>query len=53
MVFIFNDNANGNGNIVNNYNIPLSIWENQKKYIEKLEQENTELKDKISKLEGK
>jgi hypothetical protein len=53
MVFIFNDNANGNGNIVNNYNIPLSIWETQKKYIEKLEQENEEQKNIILELQTK
>ena len=39
MIFIFNDNSTGNGNIVNNYTIPQSIWESQKKYIEKLEDE--------------
>lgn len=47
MVFIFNDNSTGNGNgigNVNNYNIPLSMWESQKKYIEMLEIENINLK---------
>lgn len=49
LVFIFNDNATGNGNIVsNNYNIPLSVWETQKKYIEKLEAEIEMLKAKIN-----
>lgn len=50
MIFIFNDNSTGNGNIVNNnYNIPLSIWESQKKYIEKLEAEIESLKAEIAK----
>lgn len=46
MVFIFNDTSNRNGNIVNNnYNIPLSLWESQKKYIEKIEQELEAMKE--------
>ncbi|MCU7614941.1 helix-turn-helix transcriptional regulator [Chryseobacterium sp. GMJ5] len=52
LVFIFNDNSTGNGNGVgniNNYNIPLSIWESQKKYIEKLEAEIESLKAEIDK----
>lgn len=50
MVFIFNDNSTGNGNVVNNnYNIPLSVWETQKKYIEKLEAEIEELKNALGK----
>ena len=50
LVFIFNDNSTGNGNIVsNNYNIPLSLWESQKKYIEKLETEIQNLKAIIDK----
>lgn len=45
LIFIFNDNSTGNGNVVsNNYNIPLSVWEAQKKYIEKLEEEIENLK---------
>lgn len=44
MVFIFNDNS---GNIVNNYSIPLSLWESQKKYIEKLERELETSKEEI------
>ena len=44
MIFIFNDNSSGNGNIVTNYTIPQSIWETQKKYIERLEEENRSLK---------
>jgi transcriptional regulator with XRE-family HTH domain len=43
-VFIFSDNATGNINSKVNYNIPLSMWENQKKYIEKLEKELEELR---------
>lgn len=51
MVMIFNDNAVGNGNgiiVNNNYNIPLSLLESQKKYIEKLEAEIEELKAGIA-----
>ena len=43
-IFIFNDQSSGNGNIVNNYNIPFSIWETQKKYIDKLEEELQQLR---------
>lgn len=54
IVFIFNDseNATGTGNVVNNnnYNIPLCVWETQKKYIEKLETENEMLKAEVEKL---
>lgn len=52
MVIIFNDNSTGTGygvGVVNNYNIPLSIWESQKKYIEKLEVENEALKETLAK----
>ncbi len=50
MVFIFNDNSTGNGILnTNNYNIPLSLWESQKKYIEKLEAEIESLKAEIAK----
>lgn len=52
-IFIFNDNATGNGNIVNNYNIPMSIWESQKKYIEKLEEENKILRKQLINNNGK
>lgn len=49
-VFIFNDNSTGNGILnTNNYNIPLSLWESQKKYIEKLEAEIESLKAEIAK----
>ncbi len=47
-IFIFNDNFTGNVNSAVNYNIPLSIWEAQKKYIEKLEEENNTLREKLS-----
>ncbi|MDR2206580.1 MAG: helix-turn-helix domain-containing protein [Flavobacteriaceae bacterium] len=50
-IFIFNDQATGNVNSVVNYNIPLSIWENQQKYTRKLEEENAQLKEKIERLE--
>ena len=51
IIFIFNDKENATGNVVNNnnYNIPLSVWESQKKYIEKLEQEIENLKAELSK----
>jgi DNA-binding XRE family transcriptional regulator len=51
MIFVFNDHSTSNGNIVTNYTIPQSIWESQKKYIEKLEEENQNLKEKIRLLE--
>ncbi|WP_447951547.1 hypothetical protein [Chryseobacterium koreense] len=44
-VFIFNDSATGNVNSIINYNVHLSMWETQKKYIEKLEQVIQQLKD--------
>jgi DNA-binding XRE family transcriptional regulator len=47
MIFVFNDNATGNEKIVNNYTIPQSIWESQKKYIEKLEEEIKFLRKKL------
>jgi len=54
MLFVFNDNSsgvgNGIGNHVTNYTIPQSIWDSQKKYIEKLEEENQNLKEKIHML---
>ncbi|MDO3424823.1 helix-turn-helix transcriptional regulator [Chryseobacterium sp. APV1] len=50
LVFIFNDNSTGNGIVnTNNYNIPLSLWESQKKYIDKLEEEIEALKAEIAK----
>ena len=53
MIFIFNDNATGNGNIVTNYSLPQSIWDAQKKYMEKLEEENNYLKEEINMLKQK
>ena len=49
-IFIFNDNATGNGNIVHNYNIPMSLWESQQKYTKNLEEENEILKEQLKKL---
>ncbi|WP_449397785.1 helix-turn-helix transcriptional regulator [Chryseobacterium wanjuense] len=52
MVIIFNDNSTGTGygvGVVNNYNIPVSMWESQKKYIEKLEAEIESLKAMLGK----
>jgi len=45
LIFVFNDNSSGNGNIVTNYTIPQSILDSQKKYIEKLEEEVRCLKE--------
>jgi len=50
MIFVFNDNSTGNGNIVTNYTMPQSILESQKKYIEKLEEENQNLKEEVRTL---
>jgi len=47
MIMIFNDNSTGNGNIVTNYALPQSIFDSQKKYIEKLEEEVRNLKEQI------
>ena len=51
MILVFNDNSSGNGNsngnIVTNYTLPQSILDSQKKYIEKLEEEVRDLKEKI------
>ena len=48
MVFICRDNATGNYQGNNHiYSIPEYLLENQKKYIEKLEAENKELKNKL------
>jgi len=52
LIFIFNDNSTGNGNIVSNYTIPQSIWESQRKYIEKLEEENLLLKEEINRMKS-
>jgi len=53
MIFIFNDNSSGNGNIVTNYTIPQSLWESQKKYIEKLEEQIRSLKEENRLLKAK
>ena len=53
MIFLLNDNSTGNGNIVTNYVMPQSIWETQKKYIEKLEEEIQVLKEEINLLRNK
>jgi len=54
---VFNDNASGVGNVagdnVINYSIPQSLLDMQKKYCEKMEEENQEWKDKYSDLEAK
>ena len=54
MILIFNDNSsggsNGNGNIVTNYTLPQSVLDSQKKYIEKLEEEVRDLKERIRQL---
>ena len=47
MLFVFNDNASGNGNIVNNYTIPQSMWDLTKKHVEDLNEKNEELKEKV------
>ena len=56
MIFVFNDNAsgigNGIGNTITNYTIPQSVWETQKKYIEKLEEETQRLKEEIHLLKN-
>lgn len=51
-VFIFNDANTRNGNIVTNYNMPQFVLDSQKKYIEKLEEENLQLKNENKKLKG-
>lgn len=43
-VFIFNDGATGNGNIVTNYAVPEYLLEHQRKYISKLEEEIARLR---------
>jgi len=51
LLVIINDNVSGFDNTIethfSNYFIPQSMWECQKKYIEKLEQENRRLKEEI------
>lgn len=43
-IFIFNDNAQGNGNFVTNYSVPEYLMEHQRKYITKLEDEIMQLR---------
>ena len=56
-IVIFNDNGSCGGNFVGesviNYSIPQSLLDYQKKYCEKVEEENRELKDKNRELEEK
>ena len=51
---IFTDSSSNTGNVIGNnvfnYTIPQSIWESQKKYIEKLEEEIRNLKEEIIRL---
>ena len=49
MIFIFNDNATGNGNIVTNYTLPQDVIDLYKKHIAVLEQEIGYLKDLLNK----
>ncbi|MDQ1096877.1 MULTISPECIES: helix-turn-helix transcriptional regulator [Chryseobacterium] len=51
-IFISNDNPINKAE-TNHYNIPLSLWEIQKKYIQKLEQENQELRYHIAEKDKK
>lgn len=52
MTFIYNDNSSGNsGNHF--YSIPQFIMDNQRKYIEKLEEENQALKIENERLQSK
>jgi transcriptional regulator with XRE-family HTH domain len=52
LVFIFNDNATGNGNIVTNYAIPQYILDIQKKYVETLEEKIKGLEMEIFQLKN-
>ncbi|MDR0810787.1 MAG: helix-turn-helix transcriptional regulator [Paludibacter sp.] len=49
LIFIFKDNATGNGNIVTNYSLPQDVLELYKKHISVLEQEISYLKDLLNK----
>ena len=51
LIFIFNDNSTGNGNIVNNYSLPQDILDMYKKHINILEQEIYYLKELLKKAE--
>jgi transcriptional regulator with XRE-family HTH domain len=50
LIFIFNDNSTGNGNIVTNYTLPQYILDSQRKYIEKLEEELKYLKNENQRM---
>lgn len=49
LIFIFNDNSSGNGNIVTNYSLPQEILDMYKKHINVLEQEIYYLKELLKK----
>jgi len=49
LIFIFNDNSTGNGNIVTNYSLPQDVLELYKKHINALEQETYYLKELLKK----
>ena len=51
LIFIFNDNSTGNGNIVTNYSLPQDILDLYKKHISVLEQEICYLKELLKKAE--
>ena len=51
LIFIFNDNSTGNGNIVTNYSLPQDILDMYKKHINVLEQEIYYLKELLKKAE--
>ena len=52
LIFIFNDNATGNGNIVTNYSLPQNVLEMYQKHISVLEQEIYYLKELLKKAEN-
>lgn len=49
MLSIFNDNSTGGTSFLNYYHIPFSIWETQKKYTKKLEEEVNYFKEELKK----
>jgi len=51
LIFVFNDNSTGNGNIVNNYSLPQDVLDMYKKHINVLEQEIYYLKELLKKAE--
>jgi transcriptional regulator with XRE-family HTH domain len=52
MIFIFKDNASGNGNIVNNYSMPPEVLESFKTHIYALEEEIKLLKELVKKVDN-